>query len=75
MTFQEEVAFIAAMTVAARKRPDQFSIKDDDFYFVGWRLPARLVLALADELPAVEEYIDEVNNIERMRAAELEDAA
>lgn len=72
----QEMAFIAAMTVAACKRPDLFSIKDGDFYFLtNYRLPAWLVLAMADDLPAVEEYLDEMSNIERMRAAELEDAA
>lgn len=76
MTNLENAVFIAAMQIAARQRPDLFSIKDGDFYFLtNYRLPGWLVLAMADELPAVEEYIDEVNNIYRMRRAELEDAA
>lgn len=76
MTFQEKMAFVAAMQIAIDKRPDLFSIKDGDFYFLtNYRLPASLVLDLADDLFDLEEHIDEAANIERMRAAELEDAA
>lgn len=73
----QEMAFVAAMQIAAEERPDLFSISEDrDFYFMtNYRLPAWLVLAMADELRIVEEYIDEVRNIQRMRAAELEVAA
>lgn len=68
----QDMAFVAAMQIAMQCRPDLFSIKDGDYYFLqNYRLPAWLVLALADEL----HFLDEELNIERMRAAELEDAA
>jgi len=68
----QEMAFIAAMQVAAHEQPDLFSIKDGDYIFMkNYRLPARLVLAMADELHNLEERRD----FQRMRAAKLEEAA
>lgn len=71
----QENAFIIAMQIAAHHQPELFSIHDGDFYFMAWRLPAWLVLAMADKLHALEEQFDEPVNNQRMRAVPLEAGA
>lgn len=66
MANQEKAVLVAAMQIAAHEQPDLFSIKDGDFYFLtNYRLPAWLVLAMADEL----HYIAELNEMELEVAA------
>lgn len=66
MTFKEKAVFVAAMQIAAQERTELFSIKDGDFYFLtNYRLPAWLVLAMADEL----DFIAELNEVELEVAA------
>lgn len=40
-----EMAFSAAIRIAAEERPDCFSIKNGDLHFLDWRLPVWLLMA------------------------------
>lgn len=54
-----EMAFSAAIRIAAEERPDCFSIKDGDLHFLDWRIPVWLLMAAYG--PIMENLLNALN--------------
>lgn len=56
---KKDQAFVCALSMVAQDQPDCFSIKEGDFYFLNWRMPAWMVLALSEDLTFIAKLHDE----------------